>query len=130
VCLRSAEITPLAGTARSTGPAGGGDLSDRRLNIFGQPSQHLEAIGCQYKNRESAALEVLLVAQSLVGGQKQLKLRFSSAEQLPIADAGPTHLPDRLHLPLRQPLHQVLWQALIHKDPQPCAPANTDSLKC
>lgn len=68
------------------------DRGDRGLNLGSSGMDTTELIGRKFEDGDATALQILLVAEVLVGSDEQVKCTFGALQQFSILDAGPASL--------------------------------------
>ena len=64
--------------------------NNRGLNLNGGREETAQVVRGEFQDRDAASGEVLLVADVLVGGDKQVELAIRQTEQVAVLDAAPT----------------------------------------
>ena len=70
----------------------------------------------KFQDRNPPATEVLLITDTLIGGDEQIELPFRQAQEFAVCDAFPTAIAYRYALVAGKAITHWYWQAFVQQD--------------
>jgi hypothetical protein len=95
------------------------DRFDRRLQQGSGSDDPTQIIRRKFQDRNPAATEVLLITDTLIGGEEEIALAFRKAQEFTVFDAFPTTIAYRHALVARKAVTHWYGQAFVQQDPHP-----------